>query len=200
MQRDIHHHISSCTSCAQVKVPRIFFTGKLMPLPMPQNLWSHIAVDFITDLPESLGNIMILVIIDWFLRSLHLIPLPGLPTAFKTAELLFTLMFQDAVMSEHIVSEWETEFTSRVWVSFMEKWGVMICLTSGYHPQCNGQVERANQEKHANRPMIGRGFSHGQNIPRTPYATQPHISTPTSVFSDTNLQQQNPQPPGHSPI
>lgn len=38
------------------------------------------------------------------------------------------------------------QFTSHVWESFMEKLGITVSLTSGYHPQANGQVERANQE------------------------------------------------------
>lgn len=37
------------------------------------------------------------------------------------------------------------------WASFMEKLGVSMSLTSGYHPQANGQVEWANQE-------VGRVF------------------------------------------
>ena len=38
------------------------------------------------------------------------------------------------------------QFTSRVWKVFMEHLGVSISLTSGFHPESNGQVERVNQD------------------------------------------------------
>lgn len=38
------------------------------------------------------------------------------------------------------------QFTSRLWKAFMEKLGVTVSLTSGFHPQSNGQFERINQE------------------------------------------------------
>lgn len=37
------------------------------------------------------------------------------------------------------------QFTFQVWNDFVEKLGTTV--TSGYHPQLNGQVERANQEE-----------------------------------------------------
>jgi hypothetical protein len=54
--------------------------GKLQPLPIPQRPWSHLSVDFLTDLPPSRGNTTILVIVDRFSKSCRLLPLPGLPT------------------------------------------------------------------------------------------------------------------------
>lgn len=64
-----------------------------MPLPNPQHPWSHIAEDFITDLPESEGNTTVLVVADRFLKGLKLIPLPALPSALEVAELNFHQVF-----------------------------------------------------------------------------------------------------------
>lgn len=44
------------------------------------------------------------------------------------------------------MSDWGPQFTSRVWVRFMEKLWISMSLTSGYHLQENAQVERDNQE------------------------------------------------------
>ncbi|KAI2643971.1 Retrotransposon-derived protein PEG10 [Labeo rohita] len=41
-------------------------SGKLVPLPIPQRPWSHIGVDFVTDLPGSEGNTCIMVVVDRF--------------------------------------------------------------------------------------------------------------------------------------
>ncbi len=48
--------------------------------------WSHVGVDFITDLPMSEGYTCILVAVDRFSKACKLIPLWGLPTALETAD------------------------------------------------------------------------------------------------------------------
>lgn len=83
-------------------VPHMLPTGKLLTLPMPECPWSQLAVDFLTDLPESLGNSVIIVIIDWFSKSLSLVPQPGLFTALKTAELTFNHVFRYTGIPEYI--------------------------------------------------------------------------------------------------
>ncbi|KAK3555889.1 hypothetical protein QTP86_029801, partial [Hemibagrus guttatus] len=59
--------------------------GLLEPLPIPHRPWSHMAVDFVTDLPSSGGHNMILLAIDRFSKACRLVPLKGLPTAMETA-------------------------------------------------------------------------------------------------------------------
>lgn len=61
-------------------------------------------------------------------------------------ELLFSHMFWYFGFPEDIVSNWGPQFTLKVWASFIEKLGITISLTSGYQPQANRQVEKANQE------------------------------------------------------
>ncbi len=56
------------------------------PLPIPNQPWSHLWVDFITDLPDSDGNTCIMVIVDRFSKYCGLLPLRGLPKAMMTAE------------------------------------------------------------------------------------------------------------------
>ncbi|KAL0148306.1 hypothetical protein M9458_056368, partial [Cirrhinus mrigala] len=48
--------------------------------------------------------------------------------------------------SKDFVSDRGPQFTSRLWSSFFHLLGVNVSLTSGYHPQANGQAERLNQE------------------------------------------------------
>ena len=146
LRRDVRFYVSSCSVCAQSKAPRHLPRGKLQPLPVPQRPWTHLSVDFLTDLPPSQGNTTILVVVDRFSKSCRLIPLPGLPTALQTAEALFTHVFRHYGVPEDIVSDRGPQFISRVWRAFMERLGVSVSLTSGYHPESNGQVERVNQE------------------------------------------------------
>ncbi|KAL0159647.1 hypothetical protein M9458_043372, partial [Cirrhinus mrigala] len=146
MARDVRRYVRGCKECAMSKSPRHLPAGKLHPLPIPNLPWSHLGVDFMTDLPSSDGNTCILVIVDRFSKFCHLLPLKGLPTAMETAECLFNHVFRYYGIPEDTVSDRGPQFISRVWKSFFKLLGVTVSLSSGYHPQTNGQTERKIQE------------------------------------------------------
>ncbi|KAI2649864.1 Transposon Tf2-11 polyprotein [Labeo rohita] len=124
MHQDTIRYVQSCSVCAKSNSPRQLPTGKLVPLPIPERPWSHLGVDFITDLPESEGNTCVLVVVDRFSKACKLIPLRGLPTAMETAEHLFHQVFRHYGLPEEIVSDRGPQFTSHT----------------------NGQTERKIQE------------------------------------------------------
>ncbi len=64
MARDVRRFVQGCVECAMSKSPRHLPAGKLLPLPVPNRPWSHLGVDFVTDLPASDGNTCILVVVD----------------------------------------------------------------------------------------------------------------------------------------
>ncbi len=146
MARDVRRFVQGCSDCAISKSPRHLPSGKLLPLPVPTRPWSHLGVDFITDLPPSNGNTCILVIVDRFSKSCRLLSLKGLPTAIETAENLFNQVFRYFGIPEDIVSDRGPQFISRVWKAFFSLLNVTVSLSSGYHPQTNGQTERKVQE------------------------------------------------------
>ncbi|KAK3564168.1 hypothetical protein QTP86_009420 [Hemibagrus guttatus] len=75
------------------------------------------------------------------------VPMKGLPMVLQTAEALFQHVFHNFGLPEDIVSDRGPQFTSRVWRSFCKHLGInIINLSSGYHPQSNGQAERSNKE------------------------------------------------------
>ncbi len=49
-------------------------------------------------------------------------------------------------LPEDIVSDRGPQFTSRVWSAFCQQLNINVSLTSGYHPESNGQVKRLNHE------------------------------------------------------
>ncbi|CDQ95111.1 unnamed protein product [Oncorhynchus mykiss] len=176
-------YASSCPVCAQCKTPRHLPRGKIQPLPIRQRPWSHLSVDFRTDLPPSQGNTKILAVVDWFSKSCRLLPLPGLSTALQTAEALFTHVFRHHGVPEDIVSDRGPQFTSRVWRAFIERLGVSVSLTSGFHPKSNGQVERVNQD-------VGRFLqSYCQDRPGewAAFIPWPEIAQNSLCHSSTNL-------------
>lgn len=52
---------------------------QLHPLPIPSCPWSHNALDFISGFPPSGGNRLILTVVDFFSKAVHLVPLSKRP-------------------------------------------------------------------------------------------------------------------------
>uniref|UniRef100_A0AAX7VPW8 Gypsy retrotransposon integrase-like protein 1 n=1 Tax=Astatotilapia calliptera TaxID=8154 RepID=A0AAX7VPW8_ASTCA len=146
---DVQNYVAACLVCARNKTSNSPASGLLRPLPTPKRPWSHIALDFVTGLPPSSSNTSILTIIDRFSKAAHFIALPKLPSALETAQLLTQHVFRLHGIPQDIVSDRRPQFTSRVWKEFCAELGAQVSLSSGFHPQTNGQTERANQELEA---------------------------------------------------
>ena len=52
----------------------------LKPLPIPEQIWSELSLDFMTDLPESNSYTNIIVVTDRLGKGLELIPIKNLKT------------------------------------------------------------------------------------------------------------------------
>lgn len=70
-----------------------------------------------------------MVVVDRFSKAGRFIPLTKLPTAKETAELIIN-----------------PQFCSRFWWAFCQLLGATVSLSSGFHPESNGQMERLNQD------------------------------------------------------
>ncbi len=120
--------------------------GILRPLSIPSRPWSQIAMDFVTGLPPSSGNTVVLTVVDRFSKAVHFIPLPKLPSVRETAVIVFDHVFRIHGLPVDMVSDRGPQFSSRFWTDFCRLLGATASLSSGYYPQTNGQSERANQD------------------------------------------------------
>ncbi|KAK3571047.1 hypothetical protein QTP86_001297 [Hemibagrus guttatus] len=143
---DVEEYVRACPTCAQARTSRHLPEGLLEPRPIPRRPWSHLSVDFLTDLPDSGGFTTVMVVVDRFSKGCRLIPLKGLPTVMQLAEAMFQHVFRNFGLPEDIVSDRGSQFTSWVWGSLCARLGIGVSLSSGYHPQSNGQAEWLNQE------------------------------------------------------
>ncbi|KAK3523452.1 hypothetical protein QTP86_033611 [Hemibagrus guttatus] len=131
---------------AQSRVSRQLPKGLLEPLPTPRRPWSYLSVDFLTDLPDSGGFTMVMVVVDRFLKGCKLIPLKGSPTAMQTAESMFQHVFRELRPARgHCVRPGASVYLLSVG-SLCEQLAIGVSLSSGYHPQSNGQTEWLNRE------------------------------------------------------
>ncbi|KAI2644866.1 Transposon Ty3-I Gag-Pol polyprotein [Labeo rohita] len=146
LRRDVQEYVQACNICARSKTINSPSTGELQPLPIPKRPWSHISVDFVTGLPDSQGKNTILTIVDRFSKAVHLVALTGLPSAKTTVELILEHVVRLHGFPKDIVSDRGPQFTAKFWQACCRLVGTTSSLSSGHHPQTNGQTERANQQ------------------------------------------------------
>ncbi len=146
MAQDVRQFVLACSVCAQNKTSNQFPVGLLQPLPIPSRPWSHLALDFVSGLPPSRGNTVILTVVDRFSKAAHFVPLPKLPSAMETAQVVVDHIFRIHGLPVDVVSDRGPQFVSRFWKEFCRQIGASTSLSSGFHPQTNGQSERANQD------------------------------------------------------
>ena len=143
--------VSTCEACCRSKQFRHLPHGELLPLPAPGKPWTHITVDFITDLPKSREpgglNIYncILVVIDRFTKMAHYIPTVKELKAKEFAHLMLREVIKHHNVPEVIVSDRGTLFTSDFWMTLIKQLGSDHRLSTAFHPQTDGQTERQNQ-------------------------------------------------------
>ena len=149
MKTEIQQYIRNCYSCQRSKAPRDKYNGLLKPLPIPEQRWKDISMDFITGLPESEGYNAILTVIDRLSKERHYIPCVATDegtSATATAKLLIRWVFRLHGLPDSIVSDRGPQFVATVWESFCKRLRITPKLSTAFHPQTDGQTERANQD------------------------------------------------------
>jgi hypothetical protein len=145
MARTVKVFVSSCDTCCRSKNSHHRPYGLLQPLPTPPRAWSSVSLDFITDLPLSKGNTVILTIVDRLTKMSHFIPLPDLPTAEQTADAFLANVFKLHGLPDDLVSDRGSQFTSKFWQQLFHLLGTKVKLSTAFHPETDGQTERINQ-------------------------------------------------------
>ena len=147
MDTDVRDYVRSCDICQRDKASRHAKYGLLQSLEIPHRPWQDISMDFITGLPVSDGFDKIWVIVDLLTKMAHFIPLksgevsPGPILAQAFAKEIWRLHG----LPSSIISDRDTQFTSKFWGSLTELLGIRLRMSTAFHPQTDGQTERVNQ-------------------------------------------------------
>lgn len=145
MRRRIMRYIQNCDTCIRNKPARHLPYGQMQTPEPPKKPWEWITIDFITKLPKSEGSDMITVITDRLTKYVHLVPSTEKMDSVGMAYMFLKEVITNHGMPRYITSDRDKLFTSRFWKSLTELMGIDHRLTTAYHPQTNGQTERANQ-------------------------------------------------------
>jgi hypothetical protein len=145
MKQDVEQYVVACTVCKQAKSEHTKTPGTLQPLPITDQAWTIISMDFIEGLPKSHNYDTILVVIDNFSKYGHFVPMKHPYTALTIAKLFMDNVYKLHGLPQVIISDKDKVFTGELWKELFRLADTTINLSSVYHPQTDGQTERLNQ-------------------------------------------------------
>jgi hypothetical protein len=89
MKHLVQDLVRACSTCQRYKLEHLHPAGLLLPLPIPQGVWTDIALDFVEALPRVRGKSVILTVVDRFSKYCHFIPLSHPYSAKIVAQAFF---------------------------------------------------------------------------------------------------------------
>jgi transposase InsO family protein len=144
--RDTRTYVETCESCQRNKPSRQRPAGLLQPLEIPDQRWTTVTMDFIVQLPRTpRGFDAITVFVDKLTKQVHFVASKTTDTATDVARIFFDNIFRLHGMPTSIISDRDTKFTSHFWKELHRLMDVKLAMSTAFHPQTDGQTERANQ-------------------------------------------------------
>ena len=118
--------------------------GSLKQLPIPEQLWNSISMDFIKKLPSSSRFDTILVIVNQLTKQAIFIPAHNTIMSMDLACLFVLHVFSKHGVPSHVISDRGSEFVSNFFQSLGTALDMWLYFTSGYHPEGDGQTKHTN--------------------------------------------------------
>ena len=147
MKKDIVDYVGGCTLCQSRKTSRQAPATKLETHKIPDGPWKHYSVDMIVKLPESNGFDSIWVAVDKFTKMVIAEPCTEEgATALEWAKFLRDRIVSRFGSPTKIVSDRGPQFVAKFTQELYKMLNIEANPSTAYHPQTNGQVERANHE------------------------------------------------------
>ncbi|KAI1511896.1 hypothetical protein Ptr86124_008736, partial [Pyrenophora tritici-repentis] len=147
MINDVAQYVKNCLACRRSKSYRDGKHGLLHPLPIPERYWSSISMDYITHLPPCTDNgrtyTNVLVIVDRLSKKKKFIPVVDLKVD-TLVKAFVEYVWREEGYPDSIVSDRGAQFLSHFWTRLCQRLGTKPKLSTGYHPETDGQTENAN--------------------------------------------------------
>ncbi|QRW26688.1 Retrovirus-related Pol polyprotein from transposon [Rhizoctonia solani] len=181
MARSIQKYVHTCDICQKAGHRRHGPRGFLQPLPIPQQPFEVVSMDFIMDLPPSNNYNTILVIVDKLTKYGHFIPCTTQIDEAQTAQLFHDHIWCHYGLPWQVITDRDARWTGAFWGHLVSMLGIRRALTTAHHPQSDGQTEILNQTTEVairvftnpakdNWSKLLSGFAHSYN-------TSVHTST-----------------------
>ena len=146
MGDDVKKYIASCEQCQINKPGHQHPQGLLQSLPVPDYAWQQVSLDLITQLPTTTQkHDAIAVFVDKLTKMVHIVPTVTTVTAPQLATIFFNHVVRLHGVPESLISDRDPRFTSNFWRCLWKLLGTNLKMSTAYHPQTDGQTERANR-------------------------------------------------------
>jgi hypothetical protein len=145
MKRDVTEYVALCDTCQRVKTGHQRLVGLLQPLKILEWKWEEIGMDFIVRLSRTQSRYdSIWVIVDRLTKVAHFILVKTTYIGAKLAELYMLRIVCLHGVLKRIVSDRDSQFTSKFWEKLHESLDTRLNFSSAYHPQTDRQTEWTN--------------------------------------------------------
>jgi hypothetical protein len=146
MAKDVETYVRACHSCQRTKAVQRKPAGLLQPLPIPDQPWESVSMDWVTCLPPTdRGFDSVLVFVCRLTKMVHLAPTTDKVTAEGTAQLFMENVWKLHGLPREFISDRDPRFTSRYWKALTHLLGTKTSMSTAFHPQSDGQTERVNR-------------------------------------------------------
>jgi len=139
-------YVSHCDLCLRTKIQRCLPSRELQLLPIPEERWDVISVDFISELPESGGYDSIMVAVDSAGKHSHFVETVTTVTAAGAMNLYLRNIWKLHGLPWKVVSDRGPQFVAAFMKELYRLLGIEAPTSTTYHPQTDGQMEWINQE------------------------------------------------------
>jgi hypothetical protein len=142
MYEDIREYIKTCDACQ--RRGKASDNQRLHPIPVYTPFY-QIGIDFVGPLPQTnLGNKYIIVAMDYLTKWPEARAVPR-ATAEETTKFIYEEIICRHGCPQKILTDRGTHFKNQLVENLMQKFEIQHLLSTPYHPQTNGLVERFNR-------------------------------------------------------
>ena len=146
--RDVGKYVEGCNLCLCQKMKNRAEepAGKLKLSEVPQKIWMHLTVDFITKLPVVAGKDVVLVVCNRLSKMTHFVATTEGTSAEGLARLFWDNVWKLHGLPESVVLDRGPQFVAELTKELNRILGIKTKLLTTFHPQTDGQTEQMNQE------------------------------------------------------
>ena len=148
--RDIKAYCKHYILCQKDKIKRYKLYELLKSLSLSTKVWDSVTMNFITDLlsskdyNETVYN-AVLIMFDRLTKMTHYTVIRKDIDIFTLTELFLYKYVRLYEISDNLIIDWETVFTSKYWNFFCFHLCAQQNLITAFHSQTDDQMERQNQ-------------------------------------------------------
>ena len=158
MRQDVTKWARECLACQQAKIQR-HTVPPITEFTVPAKRFQHVHIDLVS-MPQSNGFNHLLTVVDRFSRWPSALPISDI-----NAETIIDT-FAHGWISQHgvpevVTSDRGSQFSSTLFTQLMKTWGTKHIMTTAYHPEANGMVERLHRRLKESLIALGEGDRHG---------------------------------------